>query len=145
MRGELVGRARIVIVGDDQVLLGVLEELLGYEGYEVNSALRRAEGYVLVSERRPDLVIVDLTFSGRHDGLGLLAELRRDPDLLTTPVMVCSALPVDLLEAPTAHEPVPTVLKPFELEELLETVRALLNGKDAGVPTSEGGAPAPAY
>jgi DNA-binding response OmpR family regulator len=127
--------AHILVLGDDRALLGVLELVLQDEGYVVHGALWHGDGYALVSERRPDLLILDLMFSGRAGGLALLDQVKQEPALCAMPVLVCCALPAHLLEAHAAvllRHGVPLLSKPFDLEHLLGMIEALLHGKGRG-------------
>ena len=82
----------------------------------------------LVKEQRPDLVILDIRIGGEERGWQILQLLTLDPDTLPIPVIVCSAAIDDL----QAHQPlldkygVRVLPKPFDLDDLLETVAATL-------------------
>jgi DNA-binding response OmpR family regulator len=135
------GRARILVLGDDPTLLGVLEAILRDAGYMVHGALRHGDGYAVVSERQPDLLILDLLFSAREGGQALLEQVQHEPALGALPVLVCCALPAHLLEAHTsvlARHGVSVLLKPFDLEHLLGMVEALLHrqGREPQPPAS---------
>jgi chemotaxis family two-component system response regulator Rcp1 len=75
--------------------------------------------------RRPALVLLDLNLPG-IDGLGVLTEIRRDPALAHTPVVVLtsSSAPHDVADAYRAGANC-FVTKPLGLEQFLSTIRAL--------------------
>ena len=137
--------ARIVVVDDDPTLLNVLQAALADEGYDVSCALRPAEGHALIREQRPDLVILDLLYSGRQDGVCLIERLKQDPALRDIPVIVCSAArkdPDELL-ALSREYGVCILRKPFDLEALLDAVvRALVGTMEKALQESRRGAPA---
>ncbi len=74
--------ARILVVEDDRVLLKVLESKLRAEGYDVICAFSSPEAMHAVQEKRPDLLILDLSlfadgqFNGLVDGFSLLNWMR---------------------------------------------------------------------
>jgi CheY-like chemotaxis protein len=121
--------ARIAILDADPVVADILQDALTDEGYEVEVAGEPAEGYALVSARRPDLVILDFLSPRRRQGLALLARLKRDPALRDIPVIVCTAATLcpdqqaKLLRGHRVH----LVPKPFQLDALLDAARTALH------------------
>jgi DNA-binding response OmpR family regulator len=77
--------ARIAVLDQDPVVTETLRLALAEEGYEVHVAGEPTEGYALVSERRPDLVILDFISPRRRQGLALLSLLKRAPALRISP------------------------------------------------------------
>src|SRR5215831_12029773 len=81
-------KGRILIVDDEINARTALAELLGDEGYVVESAADGFKALGKVADLAPDLVLTDLKMPGM-DGLQLLSKLREsDPDL---PVIVMTA------------------------------------------------------
>ena len=68
-------RANVLVVDDEPLLRDFLEETLRRAGHEVTSASGGTEGLSRVSERTPDLVLLDIRMKG-SDGLELLPEFR---------------------------------------------------------------------
>jgi CheY-like chemotaxis protein len=121
--------ARIAVLDDDPLVVEILQVALAEEGYDVRAAREPAEGYAMVSEWRPDLVILDLISPARPRGLALLDQLKQDPALWDIPVIVCTAVTLDSVQQETlllGHR-IQFVPKPFELDALLGTVRAALH------------------
>jgi DNA-binding response OmpR family regulator len=115
--------ARVLVVEDDDEIAQVLQRSLRMEGYEVRTspdgvdALEQAHAYL------PDLVILDLGLPGL-DGLEVARELRTRDD---TPILILTAR--DAVDARV--EGLDTgaddyLVKPFERQELLARLRALL-------------------
>ena len=75
---------QIVIIDDDVYIGDMLSELLGREGYGVLRAYSGTEALLLLSGRRPDLVLLDLMLPGLS-GQEVL------PHLAGIPVIVLSA------------------------------------------------------
>jgi len=115
---------RVLVVEDDDAIAQVLTRSLRMEGYEVRVAedgivaLEQAHGFL------PDLVVLDLGLPGL-DGLEVARELRkRDDDV---PILVLTARDavesrVEGLDAGADDY----LVKPFERQELLARLRALL-------------------
>jgi DNA-binding response OmpR family regulator len=114
---------RVLVVEDDQDIADVLQRSLRMEGYEVRiagdglAALDEAHGFL------PDVVILDLGLP-RLDGIEVARELRRDDDV---PILMLTAR--DALEARVEGLDSGAddyLVKPFERQELLARIRALL-------------------
>jgi CheY-like chemotaxis protein len=112
-------------VEDSSETLEMLETLFTHRGYEVFGAGSAAEAVRRASERRPGLIISDISMPGT-DGYALLAELRRMPGLEAVPAIALTGHAMDedrarALEAGfSVHIP-----KPVDPDELLRIVRRL--------------------
>ncbi len=114
---------RILIIEDDEEILRVLKRVLTYEGYIVDTALTGKAGLTLANEQRPDLVILDWMLPSM-DGLDVCRRLQK---LGNQPILMLTAKDstqdrVEGLDAGADDY----VVKPFELDELLARIRALL-------------------
>ena len=110
----------IAIVDDDAYIGDMLEELLRREGYGVLRAYSGTEALMLLEDRRPDLILLDLMLPGLN-GEEVL------PHLTGIPVIVLSARAavedkVDLLQGGAADY----LTKPFDTRELLARVAVQL-------------------
>jgi DNA-binding response OmpR family regulator len=114
---------RVLIVEDDDAIAQVLQRSLRMEGYEVRiaddgiAALDQAHAFL------PDLVILDLGLP-RLDGIEVAKQLRRSDDV---PILVLTAR--DAVEARVEGLDSGAddyLVKPFERQELLARLRALL-------------------
>ena len=114
---------RVLVVEDDDAIAQVLQRSLRMEGYEVRvaedgvEALDEAHGFL------PDLVILDLGLP-RLDGIEVAKKLRETDDV---PILVLTARDavesrVEGLDAGADDY----LVKPFERQELLARLRALL-------------------
>ena len=115
--------ARILIIEDDEAILKFLRRGLAYEGYQVDTAADGQTGLSLARENPPDLVVMDLMLPG-IDGLEVCRRLRAG---WPVPIMILTAkdsvndrvLGLDM----GADD---YMVKPFNLDELLARLRALL-------------------
>jgi CheY-like chemotaxis protein len=114
--------SKLLIVDDEVAILEALTDILSVEGYEVATAANGAEGLKRAGEERPDLILLDLMMPVM-DGQEMLRRLKESPDLRTIPVVVMSAGRVSKSELQGSR----FLAKPFELDDLLDTVSAELN------------------
>ncbi len=125
-RGPLdaAGLPRLLLVEDDRELASMLEEILVSAGYAVDLARDGQAGLHLGLTHAYDVVVLDRGLPA-IEGLDLLARWRGRG--VTVPVLVLSALGlarerVEGLDAGAEDY----LAKPFDLDELLARIRALL-------------------
>lgn len=82
--------ATILICDDHATLRELARDALAGNGYTIVEARDGDESLELARKLRPDLVVLDLVMPGRS-GHEVLLELRRDPLLSETRVIVCTA------------------------------------------------------
>ncbi len=81
----------VVVIDDNPNDSRLIRKLLqAYKNYRVFESNNPVEGFELVKQRQPGLVITDLTMPG-IDGFALLDKLKTDPDTAHIPVVVVSA------------------------------------------------------
>ena len=115
---------RILVIEDDRAILRGLKDNLEYDKYEVLTATDGEQGYCLIQEKKPDLIILDLMLP-KMSGYELCRKVREEG--LTTPILMLTArgeevdrvLGLDL----GADD---YVTKPFSVPELLARIRAIL-------------------
>jgi DNA-binding response OmpR family regulator len=119
----MAGRPRVLVVEDDADIAGVLRRSLDKEGYEVRVA---RDGHAALSESglfEPDAVVLDLGLP-RLDGVEVCRRLREDGDV---PILILTARDaVDSRVEGLDSGADDYLVKPFEREELLARLRALL-------------------
>jgi DNA-binding response OmpR family regulator len=115
--------ARVLVVEDDDEIAQVLQRSLRMEGYDVRTA---GDGVTALDEAHsflPDLVILDLGLP-KLDGIDVAKTLRRGDDV---PILMLTAR--DALESRVEGLDAGAddyLVKPFERQELLARLRALL-------------------
>ena len=119
----------ILIAEDDRRVRESLGRALTLEGYEVITANDGAAALELHADRRPDLLLLDVSMPN-VDGLSVCRTLRQRGD--DTPVLMLTARhEVDDRVAGLDAGADDYLVKPFALEELLARVRARLrSGSD---------------
>jgi putative two-component system response regulator len=118
--------ASILIADDEPAALRILRRVLEGAGYLVLEATDGDQVRSLLAETTPDLLILDIAMPG-IDGIELSREVKSDPATCLIPVVhvtgsTSRAQRIAALEAGSDE----FVAKPFDFEELLTRVRALL-------------------
>lgn len=112
----------ILIVDDDIHIGNMLEEVLGKEGYFVSRAYSGTEALLVLKEKIPDLVLLDLMLPGLS-GEEVIGQL------IDIPVIVVSAkVDVDSKVGLLLSGAADYVTKPFDVRELLARIRVVLHG-----------------
>ena len=115
---------RILVVEDDEEIAQVLQRSLRMEGYDVKLAGDGVRGLEEAHAFLPDLIVLDLGLP-RLDGVDVAKRLRDDGD--EVPILMLTAR--DALESRVEGLDVGAddyLVKPFERQELLARMRALL-------------------
>ena len=114
---------RILIIEDDQAILKLLQRGLAYEGYTVDTATDGRMGLITARDHTPDLVVLDWMLPGM-DGLEVCHRLRQGGSI---PILMLTAKDTvqDRIQGLDAGAD-DYMVKPFNLDELLARVRALL-------------------
>ena len=115
---------RVLVVEDDEEIAQVLQRSLRMEGYEVKLAGDGVRGLEEAHAFLPDLLVLDLGLP-RLDGMDVAKRLREDGD--DVPILMLTAR--DALESRVEGLDVGAddyLVKPFERQELLARMRALL-------------------
>jgi DNA-binding response OmpR family regulator len=84
-----VADAKIMVVEDNAMLLGLLQRALERAGYEVIPVLSGAEMMQRLQASKPDLIVLDIALPD-SDGRDLLAAVKKDPKTFSVPVVVWS-------------------------------------------------------
>jgi two-component system response regulator MprA len=118
-------KADILVVDDDVKIIQLLKRVLSLEGYSVRTASSGEDGLAEAQTQDPDLVILDILMPGM-DGIEVCRRLR-DSSAAEVPILLLTAKD-DLNDRVRGLDGGADdyVVKPFELEELLARVRALL-------------------
>ena len=117
--------AQILVVDDEIGIRELLSEILEDEGHGVWLAENATAARRIRSEKRPDLVLLDIWMPDT-DGISLLKEWAAS-GLLTMPVVMMSGHgTIDTAVEATRHGAVEFLEKPIALQKLLATVKKAL-------------------
>jgi len=124
---------RIAIIDDDPDIIDASKLVLTAKGYEVITATNPIDGYQIVKDKSPDLIILDVMMNEPDDGFFLAQKFRKEN--ITTPILmytsVSKAIGIDF----GVSEIVPVddfVEKPISPDELIQKVEKLLHVKQEG-------------
>ena len=123
-------RKRILVVEDDAALARIVRDNLLFEGFDVRCAAAAEDATSPSPAFAPDLVVLDAALAG-GDVAGFAAVLRGGGH---APVIVLTTRTRRAPAIPPARYPLDAVsggaveflAKPFDLDDLLDRVRALL-------------------
>jgi two-component system response regulator MprA len=118
-----VREPRVLVVEDDEEIAQALQRSLRLEGYEVRLAFDGQAALTESAAFHPDMVILDLGLP-KLDGIEVARRLRADDDV---PILILTAR--DALDARVEGLDSGAddyLVKPFERQELLARLRALL-------------------
>jgi DNA-binding response OmpR family regulator len=119
----MTAKKRILVVEDDAALARVLADNLTFEGFDVSCVGDCDLAFEKLRTKRPDLILLDVMLPGKtgFDFMGMLGSRRRTPVIMLTARVQKSDRLKGLNLGADDY-----ITKPFELEELLARVRAVL-------------------
>lgn len=126
-------RKRVVVIGEDDEPIAVLlrdavNDDPGYQSVVV------PDGALLLDTVRQvhaDLLILDIMMPGLN-GFEIYDKVREDPDIRNMPVLFVSAAAAQFEHEIKKRSITDVIAKPFDLNDLLDRVRALCPPHDAG-------------
>lgn len=125
------GSGRILVCDDSEQIRRLIRVNLELDGYEVVEAVDGQEALEILQDITvplPDVITVDVVMP-RRDGWWMVSAIRADPRLAHLPIIMVTA---SAQEADRAHAERAAVdefvAKPFDPEELLEKIEALVGG-----------------
>ncbi len=137
-------RKKILIIDDDEDFVEAISSFLEAKRYRVLKAHDSRQGLTLAKLERPDLILMDIVMSERTEGFFAIQEIRRTPELSSTPVFVLSSLYshiADFRIPPESgwlahNEFFP---KPVDTDRLLERIRSRVgsSGTDSPLGSTE--------
>lgn len=127
--------AKILVIDDDLAINELIRVNLELAYYTVISAFDGNKGYALAKQEEPDLIILDVMMP-EVDGYTVAKRIRENPSTKDIPIIMLTALNMLQNKAQGFNIGVDDYLcKPFEMEELLMRVKALLK-RSNNIPKS---------
>ncbi|MBZ9569447.1 response regulator [Patescibacteria group bacterium] len=80
---------KILLIEDEKILLEMYKEKFSQEGYEMILSIDAEKGLKLAKKEKPDLIILDILLPEK-DGIFLLEERKKDPEIASIPVVALS-------------------------------------------------------
>ena len=121
---------RILVIEDEERIANLLQRQLELAGFEVRTADRGSTALNAVEAQRPDLIILDLRLPDMS-GYELCWTLRRLYDHAQLPIVILTG--VEQCMADLRREALGAdayLRKPYDVGELLQTIRHLLKSTD---------------
>lgn len=109
---------KILVVDDDLSILEMLNEILSYYGYEVNTLSRGDKVFNKIDEYHPDLILMDIMLAGM-DGRIICKAIKATETTGDIPVILISASESVGSCMNGAGSPDDFVQKPFDVDYLL--------------------------
>ena len=127
---EEAGSGELILVVDDlEDMRNLIARSLSQKGYRVLKAANGEQGYQVICDRRPDLVISDWMMP-KLSGPDMLKQVRANSDISTTPVILLTAKSDEESKLIGTEIGADVFLgKPFNEQELRSVVRNLLSLK----------------
>jgi DNA-binding response OmpR family regulator len=118
----------IAIIDDDPDILDASSLVLKSKGYSVITANNPNDGYKIVKENKPDLIILDVMMDEPDDGFFLAQKFRKEK--IMTPILMYTSVSKAIGMDFGKSEMVPVddfVEKPISPDELVHKVENLLH------------------
>ncbi len=124
-------KKKVVCVEDEPEIIDLIRLILGRKGFDLTGATGGQEGLEMIRKVRPDLVLLDLMMPDM-DGWEVYQQMKADPDLKDTPVIVVTAKAQSIDKILGLHiaKVDDYVTKPFGPQELLQSVERVLGMKN---------------
>jgi len=87
-----MGKAKILIIDDDQDIRDSVQVMLESQSYTVTTAANKEDGLAQVKDGKPDLIVLDVMMDGYSDGFELAREIKAAPDLKDTIILMMTAV-----------------------------------------------------
>jgi len=121
---------KILIIDDDIQTTTLLEMLLTERGYEATSVNDSSSSIQVAKSTNPDLILLDLMMPD-PDGFKVCRKLREDAQFIFTPILIITALDdTDSKIVAYGAGADNYLIKPYDFEELADTIKRMLRTED---------------
>ncbi len=127
--------AKILVIDDDEAINELIKVNLELAYYKVVTALDGNKGYALAKQEIPDLIVLDVMMP-ETDGYTVAKRIRENASTKDIPIIMLTAL--NMLQNKVRGFNIGVddyLVKPFEMEELLVRIKALLK-RSNNIPKS---------
>jgi CheY-like chemotaxis protein len=120
------GRAKILCIDDDRLLLALFSDALEAYAYQPLTAIDGPSGIELAKKEHPDLIILDVMMP-KMSGFEACRIMRTDPELKDTPIIILTAMHDPNLNVKGFQAGANLAMrKPFGSKELINTIKTAL-------------------
>jgi DNA-binding response OmpR family regulator len=122
---EAMDLPTVLVAEADPSIRKLFEDILCSAGYQVQLTEQGALSASQVVAARPDLLLLELMPGSARQTLALIEATQRQPETVALPVLVTTTIPLlaEQHRAALHRLGCGTLLKPFDLDELLGMVR----------------------
>jgi CheY-like chemotaxis protein len=123
---------RILVVNDTQTILELFQLILEGEGYEMVASSTPIHHPGEIERVNPDLIIIDIMFNQDKEGWQMIQMLKMQRSTASIPLVVCTAA-VEAVRETEGHlfaKCVLVVYKPFDVDDLLATIKQALDSRN---------------
>lgn len=121
----------IIVVEDEKDLRELYVQILSQQGFEVDQAVDGEEGYMKLSKKTYDLVLLDIILP-KMDGLQLLEKLKNESKDISKSVVLLTNLSQDIIISKAVAYGVKGYMVKSDLTppQIIEEVKGHLENKD---------------
>jgi DNA-binding response OmpR family regulator len=126
---------KILIIDDDIQTTRLLDLLLTERGYKTTSVNDSSLAIQVAKSTIPDLIILDLMMP-EPDGFKVCRMLREDTQFIFTPILIVTALDdTDSKIVAFGAGADNYIIKPYDVDELAETIEIMLSDEESDSQT----------
>ncbi len=123
MKNDSLKKISVLIVEDEAISLLLLCDGFSTAGFKVcATAATGCEAVIMAAEKRPDLVIMDISLAGEMDGLEAARRIRLDNDAAI--VFTTGYNDEELKKKAEEFKPLAFLIKPVDIDELIKIIQA---------------------
>jgi CheY-like chemotaxis protein len=114
----------VLVIDDEPSVLELMDSMLSTEGYNVIVASSGKEGIEKALTSSPDVLILDLMMPV-IDGFDVIKELKKHPQTIDIPIIVCTAKDLEVHEKDELDKNVSFVMQKgiFKKQDFLSCIR----------------------
>jgi len=118
----------ILAINNDPAVLSLFRDLLQEAGYQVSTQNYIDRDLDQIKALKPDLIVLDYMWATEDASWSLLQMLRMNPSTVAIPIVLCTGAvhEVKALEEHLVSMGVTVVLKPFNIDQLVDAIRERL-------------------
>ncbi len=119
---------KVLMIDDDPEFVEAISNLLDAKGYDVQTASNGKDGVAAAKAANPDIILLDVMMTTKHEGFDTARELHDNPTTQNTPIIMLTGIRREM-NLPFGFEPDETWLpvkgvleKPVKPEVLLKAI-----------------------